>query len=187
MNEEIAKILNEFVSISSEEVEVLTKKWSLKKFNRQENFIEINKPNNLIGFLKKGLLRSYFYDENGDEQTTAFIQQGSFFSDLKSYQTNTPSERNIEALETSEIYILSNNDLVQLRSSIPNLQQFEIKYFEKILKEKIEFQRSLTTLSKKEALKIFIKAYPQAAKFAPRQYIASFLGMTPYTLSRIKL
>ncbi|WP_093667702.1 hypothetical protein [Tenacibaculum sp. MAR_2009_124] len=64
---------------------------------------------------------------------------------------------------------------------------FETKYFEKILKDKINFQRELTQSSKKEALQLFMEEYPQSAKFAPRQNIASFLGMTPYTLSRIKL
>jgi hypothetical protein len=70
---------------------------------------------------------------------------------------------------------------------IPNWQTFEFKYFEKILKDKVNFQRELTIRTKKEALELLINDYPQTAKYAPRQYIASFLGMTPYTLSRIKL
>ena len=56
-----------------------------------------------------------------------------------------------------------------------------------VLGWKVNFQRKLTSGSKKEAYQLFIDTYNQSAKYAPRQYIASFLGMTPFTLSRIKL
>ena len=186
MKEKISKIINDFITIDSDAVDLITSKWVLQEYKVQENFIEIGQQNTVVGFLKKGLLRSYYYDDHGNEQTTAFIEENSFFSELKSYKTNLPSERTIEALEASEIYILTNNDITELRKIIADWQQFEIRYFEKIVKEKIEFQRAVTIGSKKEALELFIKLYPQSSKFAPRQYIASFLGMTPYTLSRIK-
>ncbi|APD07664.1 non-specific serine/threonine protein kinase [Flavobacteriaceae bacterium UJ101] len=188
MKNVVHNIITEFAPVSINETEKLLEKWIARELKQQDNFIEIGQRNNLVGFLKTGLLRSYYYDDNGNEQTTAFIEQGSFFSELKSYQTQEPSERTIEALEPSEIFVLTTNDIKDLRKTIPNWELFEIKYFEKILREKVNFQRELLTKSsKKEALELFIKEYPQSAKYAPRQYIASFLGMSPYTLSRIKL
>jgi CRP-like cAMP-binding protein len=186
MKEELYNKISNFVSITLEDVDKLLEKANICQFKRQENFISIGQKNNVVGYLNKGLLRSYSYDDNGNEQTSAFIEQGVFFSELKSYQTQEPSERTIEAIEPSEIIIWKLNDIQSLREEIPNWQTFEFKYFEKILKDKVIFQRELTTRSKKEALELLINEYPQTAKYAPRQYIASFLGMSPYTLSRIK-
>ena len=187
MEDELYKIISEFVSITFEDIDRLLEKVKVKKLGRQDDFITIGQKNDSVGFLRSGLLRSYFYDEKGNEQTTAFIEPSSFFSELKSYQTSNPSERTIEAIESSEVLIINAKDFDYLRKNIPNWRTFEIKYFEKILKNKVDFQRELTTSSKKEALELFMNEYPYSAKFAPRQYIASFLGMTPYTLSRIKL
>lgn len=187
MKEELYNKVKNFASVTLEDVDKLLKKANICQFKRQENFISIGQKNNVVGYLKKGLLRSYFYDDNGNEQTTAFIEQGVFFSELKSYNTQDLSERTIEAIEPSEIIIWKLSDINSLRETIPNWQTFEFKYFEKILKDKVNFQRELTIRTKKEALELLITEYPQAARYAPKQYIASFLGMTPYTLSRIKL
>ncbi len=187
MKNKLQSIISHFVPLMLDDIDLLVNTWTVKELKRNENFINSGQKNNLVGFLNKGLLRSYYHDDKGNELTTAFIEQNSFFSELKSYQTKKTSERTIEALEPSEIFVLNTTNILELRKRISNWELFEIKYFEKILRDKISFQRELTQSSKKEALELFMKEYPQSAKFAPRQYIASFLGMTPYTLSRIKL
>jgi CRP-like cAMP-binding protein len=187
MNSKIFDIINEYTSITEDDYTHIKKKLNLTPFNRNQNFIEIGQKNKISGFLKKGLLRSYYYDDNGNEITTAFIEENSFFSELISYQTGGISERTIEALEPSIIYIFTEKDINYIRKSIENWEIFERKYYELILKEKVNFQRKLLNCNKKEAYQLFIDTYKQAAKYAPKQYIASFLGMTPFTLSRIKL
>ena len=187
MSRKIFDIINNFTSITEDEFSHIEQKLKLTLFNRNENFIEIGQKNKVLGFLEKGLLRSYYYDDNGNEITTAFIEENAFFTELNSYQTDNPSERAIEALEPSNIYIFTEEDIVEFRKSINNWHIFERQYYELILKEKVNFQRKLTRSTKKEAYQLFIDSYSQSAKYAPRQYIASFLGMTPFTLSRIKL
>jgi CRP-like cAMP-binding protein len=187
MREELYNKISKYASFTIEDVDKLLAKANIGTLKRQENFISIGQIKNAVGYLKKGLLRSCFYDDNGNEHTTGFTEQGVFFSDLKSYQTQEPSARMIQAIEPSEIIIWNLNDIQSLRNEIPSFQVFESKYLEKVLRKKVNFQRELTIRTKKEALELLIKEYPQTAKFAPRKYIASFLGMTPYTLSRIKL
>jgi len=187
MNRKIFDIINSFTSITEKEYGHIAQKLKLTLFNRNENFIEIGQKNKVLGFLEKGLLRSYYYDDNGNEITTGFIEENSFFTELNSYQTDNLSERTIEALEPSNIYIFTNEDLTEFRKSISNWQIFERKYYDWIVKEKIKFHGYITRCTKKEAYQLFIDTYNQSAKYAPRQYIASFLGMTPFTLSRIKL
>ncbi len=187
MSRKIFDLINKFTTVTIGEYACLEQKLRVTPFERTENFIEIGQQNRILGFLDKGLLRSYYYDEEGKEITTAFIEEGAFFSELNSYQSDQPSERAIEALERSDIFILTEEDLKEVRASISNWSVFERKYYELILKEKVNFQRKLYSGSKKEAYQLFVDTYGQAAQYAPRQYIASFLGMTPFTLSRIKL
>ncbi len=187
MSKKVFDLINKFATVSEAEYAVLEQKLKATSFDRNDCFIEIGQKNERLGFLHKGLLRSYYYDDNGNEVTTAFIQENVFFSELNSYQTDKPSERNIEALEPSEISILTSDDLLEVRDAISSWSVFERKYYELILKEKVNFQRKLYSGTKKEAYQLFVDTYRQAAQYAPRQYIASFLGMTPYTLSRIKL
>jgi CRP-like cAMP-binding protein len=187
MSRKIFDIVNSYTSITEEEFDAINQSLKLTLFSKNENFIEIGQKNKVLGFLEKGLLRSYYYDDNGNEITTAFIEENSFFTEINSYQTNNPSERIIEALESSYIYIFTEADIATFRKKISNWHIFERMYYEIILKEKVNFLRKLSSCSKKEAYQLFINTYSQSAKSAPRQYIASFLGMTPYTLSRIKL
>ena len=85
-----------------------------------------------------------------------------------------------------ELLVFDWASLDRLRMLIPNWNQFEQTYLSKVMLDKIHFQRDMANSSAAEAYAHFLKQYPQAAKFAPRNQIASFLGISHYTLSRIK-
>ncbi|WP_093667703.1 hypothetical protein [Tenacibaculum sp. MAR_2009_124] len=79
MKEELHTILNQYAPILINDIDLLISKWTVKELKRQENFITFRQRNNSVGFLRKGLLRSYYHDDKGNEQTTAFIEENSFF------------------------------------------------------------------------------------------------------------
>ena len=179
--------INSTITLPMEAIPVLEENHTLKSYAKGDPFLKAGQKNTILGFLEKGLLRSYFIDDKGNEVTTAFIEEGTFFTDVMSFPTQGISERTLEAVVASEVVVFSQQQLQVLRTSIAVWEQFERLYYQKVLQEKVAFQRKLTQSNVNKAYRLFVAQYKQAAKYAPRKQIASFLGISRYTLSRIKL
>ncbi len=160
---------------------------SINTYSKGEPFLKAGSRNTILGFLQKGLFRSYYIDIEGKEITTAFIEEGTFFTDLNSFSNKSISKRTIEAIENSQVFFFTEKQQEILREKIESWKEFEKLYYGKILKRKVNFQRELTQSNVTEGYRLFSEEYKQAVKYAPRKQIASFLGISPYTLSRIKL
>ena len=148
---------------------------------------EDGKVMNKIGFISSGLFRSFKIDSLGSEITIDFFQRGSFFTDLESYYKQTRSEVSIESLTESSIYFLDRKTINKLYKNVPEFVEFERLYTNKISACLLSFQKKINSLNSNDSYLLFSKMYNQAIKFSPKKYIASFLGMSPFTLSRIKL
>ncbi len=143
--------------------------------------------NNSICFVEAGLLRSFYYDEEGNEITAGFFEENSFCTDLHSFRTGIRSQRSIEAIQDCQLLLLDRKAQRILLERIEHWAYFEQNYISSLLLEKVNFQRKLANSSAQEAYRLFLDKYNQAALYAPRYQIASFLGISPFTLSRLKI
>lgn len=135
--------------------------------------------------IKKGLIRAYFY-KNNKEINTWFGEENQIFYSILPVYANSPSFESIQFLEDSEIYCISNNDLNQLYSLYPQLNVIGRRMAEEVavlLEERI---MSLHTKSALERYSTLIKVQPNLLKRINLGHIASYLGMTQETLSRIR-
>ena len=139
-----------------------------------------------VSYVETGLLRSYFFDQSGKEITAGFIQEENLCTDLISFQSGESSQRNIEALTDCQLHLIDREALLTLREKIPDWTYFEQHYIANMLLRKVDFQRKSANHSASAAYEAFAEMYPQANRYAPRYQIASFLGISPYTLSRLK-
>ncbi len=137
-------------------------------------------------FVKKGLLRSYILDHKGKEHVYMFAPEGWIIGDVESYSFETPSELYIDALEDSEIDVLDSKAMGGI-DELP--KEALVQQINKLTRRIAVLQhRVLMLMSAKAAdrYKEFLKTYPNIVQRVPQKMIASYLGITPEALSKIR-
>ncbi|WP_267740299.1 Crp/Fnr family transcriptional regulator [Myroides injenensis] len=147
--------------------------------------IEEGKLSDYFYFVKKGILRGWtLYD--GKEVTFQFVSEGSFFCGIESFWYDKPSQYTIEALEDTELYILDKKQLKGLiKENVKLLEVFNEYMIERVL----NYQKLLISRIKENPEKRYrhlLKTAPEIIKRVPQHYIASYLGITSVSLSRIR-
>ena len=180
---EISKILQ----LDDNQIQLVKSHLVKNTLSKNDQFLKTYTRNDKIGFIEKGLLRSYSYDDEGNEITHVFFQEGCFFTDLNSYFSNSLSKVFIEALVDCDLYVLNRSSIDIIKDQIPEWTSFEQIYRAQISTCLLDFQRKIIHSSSSDSFTLFSKSYNQAFNFAPKKHIASFLGVSPFTLSRIKI
>ena len=141
---------------------------------------------NYLGFVKKGVLRSYYNHEGGEELSFMFHFDNQFFSDYESILCNTRSNMNIQALEDSEIMLLHKDDLQHLYTKEAYWQEFGRKMSEKIYLDAKKRIEDILYYAPEERYLRLLKESPLLFQHIPQKFISSYLGVTPQSLSRIR-
>lgn len=137
-------------------------------------------------FVNEGLLRAYSVDEKGQERIVMFAQEGWWTSDLYSFLTATPAVLNIEALEDTSVLQLEKVDLERLYLEVPKFERlFRILFQNAFVTHQHRILSSMSQ-SAEDRYRYFLQKYSGLDQRIPQHHIASFLGITPETLSRIR-
>ena len=178
--------LNSVITISEEEFQQFCTSFKPKKLRKKQYLLQSGDVNRYQAFVVKGLLRSYTVDEKDNEHILQFASEGWWIADLSSYLTSEPSILNIDALEDAELLLLDKNAWEASMKSIPVLEH----YFRIILQNHLVAtqKRLLQSLSEtaEEKYTRFLKTYPECLQRMPQHMIASYLGITRETLSRVR-
>lgn len=135
--------------------------------------------------VESGALRVFYLTEL-EEMTIRLGYQGSLITSLASFIKGTPSEFYIDAIRKTKLTVLSKQHLMALVNAHPeNLQQYTT-LLESLITQQIEREIDLLTTSPSERLKRVLARSPHLFQEIPMKYIASYLRMTPETLSRIR-
>lgn len=130
-------------------------------------------------YVHKGLLRSYTIDEKGKEHIFMFAPEDWIMTDMVSQTYHTPSDLFIDALEDTEIEILDREILAQNNT----IEMQKLMKRAAVLQKRVLLLMSATA---KERYEDFIKTYPNIVQRVPQKMIASYLGITPEALSKIR-
>ncbi len=183
----IFKEIEKYIEINSNEKTILLESLKLININKGDIIQEQDKSNDLVGFLEAGILRSYRTDKSGNDITYHFFEEGSFFTDLYSFDKSKKSEVAIEALSNCTIYTFDKKMFKELEYKIENWSCFALQYYQEKSSCLLNFNAKVKNSTAFEAYNLFSKYYKQAIKKSPQKHIASFLGMSKYTISRIRL
>lgn len=139
-----------------------------------------------VAFVVSGKLRNFYIDDAGNEVTCFFVTADSFVSAFTSFLTNTPTHENISALEDTVLRVISKKDIEELSVLIPKMQIFRRIIAENlfiIMEKRIMMLQSQSAHERYEKM---LKENPEILLSVPLQYTASFLGITPQHLSRLR-
>lgn len=141
-----------------------------------------------VFFVHQGLLRYYFNDptEGGQERTGQFFDEGIVVTDAESFLARTPAEQNFEALEKTSVIILPRAILYEGYDQDHAIERFGRLMLEEALIGSQRRASRLLTLQPEDRYRRFVETRPEVARRVPQYLIASYLGLTPESLSRIR-
>ena len=137
-------------------------------------------------FVTKGCLRSYTLDHNGFEHILQFAPADWWIADMYSLLAQQPGNLNIDALEDSEVLLLSKLDQEQLYHDIPKFERFFRIITENSLVSNRQRVIDNMSLSAQERYEAFCKRYPTLIHGLPQKQVAAYIGVTPEFLSKMK-
>ncbi|MGE5313697.1 MAG: Crp/Fnr family transcriptional regulator [Acidobacteriota bacterium] len=174
------------IRLTAKEREFCTRLFVPKSVRRKQYLAQIGDPCRSMFFVTKGALRSYTLDEKGEEHIVQFAIEDWWITDLYSFLTGEPSSTMIDAIEDSELLAIDHPSYELLLERIPKFE----RYYRLLLQGHfIATHRRLaytigTTAEARYAE--FLREHSPIAQRVPQHMIASFLGITPETLSRIR-
>ena len=177
---------NEKVPLTLEEEQIIKTFLTPKKIRKKQYLLQEGDICRSIAFVEKGALREFSVDENGNEQIIQFAIEGWTISDLYSFLTGEPATYNIEALEDSELVLISKSSHEELLKKLP---KYETYIRLQITGAYLAMQKRLTSvlsLTPEERYSNLLQAYANFSQRFPQHMIASHMGLTPETLSRIR-
>ncbi len=178
---------DEKIELTKEEKELSGSFFIPKKMRKKQWLLQEGDVCKYVAFVEKGLLRSFTINDKGHEHITQFAFEGWWIADQVSFLTGEPSEHNIEALEDCELLLLTKLAEDKMLEKIPKLE----RYFRILLQNSLiaTQKRLVSSLSQsaEERYSDLIKACPDTLpQRIPQHMMASYLGITPETLSRIR-
>lgn len=184
--DKLIQFVQQVLPMSRTEAGQLVEKFSPMKNEKNEYVLKAGTVCNASHFIEKGIMRSYTYNLEGNEVTTAFYSENSFASDLLSFFKRSPSREYIQAITDCETWYITYDDMQESFHTIPEFREFgrlNIVGNYSILKERMLSVLQETAEQRYSAL---ISSSPEIYQNVPLKYIASYLGITDTSLSRIR-
>ncbi|MDO9376194.1 MAG: Crp/Fnr family transcriptional regulator [Ferruginibacter sp.] len=186
MFESIHAHLNRCAPVSDEEFAFFDSILELKKVPKKTVLLQEGEVCNFEAYINKGCIRSYYIDENGNEVTLQFAIEDWWVSDIASFHERTPSKMFIEALEDCELLLLSPQTKEELLTRIPSLERmFRLMVQKNLAVLQTRFFKSIST-SAHDKYVDFLEKYPTIPQRVAQHYIASYLGISPEFLSKVR-
>ncbi|HVI47735.1 MAG TPA: Crp/Fnr family transcriptional regulator [Chitinophaga sp.] len=179
-------LLDTYGTLQEEDYEQLHQLLRPVHLSKQDYFIKEGQVCRQLAFIQSGILRSYYVKDNGEEMTDCIMFARQFVTAYSSLITGTPAYEHIQAITDCELLSLDRADLQQLYSSnirwantgrILGEREFVL------MEERI---RSFQQHSSAERYAQLIQLHPRMIQEVPLQYLASYLGITPQHLSRLR-
>lgn len=182
----LKKHINNRVPLTDEEFNICIKFFNSKKLKKHQFLLNEGEICRYIGFVNSGCLRQYSIDNQGAEHIIQFAIEDWWVSDLHSFLSGFPATYNIDALQDSEVLLLDKSARDELLNACPKMERFFRLLIESNhVATNQRISDSLSASAEERYLK-FIKTYPQLFEQVTQNQIASYLGITPQSLSRIR-
>jgi len=174
------------VKITDEEFALATTFFVPKKLRRKQFLLQEGDPCKYIAFVSKGCLRSYSIDEKAEEHIVQFAIEDWWITDMNSFLTSQPAVFNIDALEDSEILLIDKAFQNKLCNVVPNCEHYFRLLLENDKSSSLKRISDFISASAEERYLHFLSRYPEIVRRVPQNLIASYLGIAPQSLSRIR-
>jgi len=186
MYEIIFKHIEEKVQLTPEDKELIQTFFKPKKLKKKQFLVVEGHVCSYLIFVSKGLLKSYNVDEKGNEHINQFSPEGWWTSDMSSFFSGGISFYSIDAMENSDVLLITSEDFEDLTVKVPIMERYFRLLFQNSLITKERRLISSHTHTAEEKYRHLLESNPDLINRIPQNLLASYLGLSPETLSRLK-
>ncbi len=181
--EQLIEYILQFGNLNKQQIELLSNKTTEIELGKDEYFAEAGKTFNQIAFILDGVLRICYYNNQGEEITKYFVEENHFIANP--YEAE-PFTEYIQAATDCKLIVFSAQNWNELSNTIIDWDSITNKIFHKSLMEKMDRRSTLVSEDTTTRYRTFLEKFPMVANRVPLSYIASYLGITQSSLSRIR-
>ncbi|HEY8404769.1 MAG TPA: Crp/Fnr family transcriptional regulator [Flavobacteriales bacterium] len=182
---ELEHYIHAYFPLSKEELVEITKYFHPVQLEKGEYFVKRDRYCDKLGFVRSGYMREHF--ELGDKEVTKWISSKGYFTvDLSAFLFRQPARWNIQAITDCELFVIDYSDYKNIAHVVPKWQELEKLFIAKcfaVMEERIVQHLAMTA---EQRYQLWFETNKPLFQDVPLQYIASMLGMTPETFSRIR-
>jgi CRP-like cAMP-binding protein len=186
MHELLIENIDKKIKLNVKDIGLLKSYFIPKKIRKRQYLLNAGDACQHITFVEKGMLRSFTVDDEGHEHVVQFAIEGGWISDMSSFVSGKEAIYNIEALEDSEVLNLSKQAMDEMMVQLPAME----RYFRLLMQNNIvALQRRVVaymSLTAEEKYLKLMEVAPDIMNRASQQHLASYLSITPETLSRVR-
>lgn len=182
----LLQALKQRVQFSEEDFHEYLKLTKLRFYKRNEHIIQTGEIPAFNVFVSKGIVRTYYLTEEGKERTVRFAEEGWWTGDLECFRGRKPTEQNLQALEDTEIITLTLENWEHAYKTFPWMVKLHAMKLQKETAALTERMGHMLNDSPEANYERLMKERPSLLQRVPQYHIASYLGLAPETLSRIR-
>lgn len=177
---------NKYAKISEADLEQIEKLMVKRFVKKRRSLLNEGDISRYIYFVEKGALRSFTIDKEGVEHVVQLALEDHWVADLSSFVTQKPGNISIEAIEDTEVLLLPHHGLEVLYNQVPAMERYFRQLFQRAYVNAQHRFNSTVSQNAEERYRQLLSDLPAVAARVPLTYIASYLGITPESLSRVR-
>jgi len=177
--------IQNLIRLTPAEIGIVTSLFKEKTYKKGDLFLEEGRICKQVGFVVKGLMR-YYINHDGEEKTYAFSQENEYACNYESFLPQKPSSKIIQALEDSIVFSISYDDLQLLYANVSEGERFGRIAIEAVFIQLLQDINSFYTETPELRYERFINTHADLQQRISQYHIASFVGVKPQSLSRIR-
>jgi len=185
MREKLKSFLLEKLKGNDEDLDLVISKFNNLEVKKNEVILKEGDICDYCYFIVEGCIQVFIYDINGNESTRDFLLENNFVSELNSFNNFVPSKEYLRAIENTKLLKINRKDFQDLLNSIPNFSNIYRQILEVTYSSSIYRINTLISMSASERVRWLIKNNNKLVTRLSNKQIASYLGISPETLSRI--
>jgi CRP/FNR family transcriptional regulator, anaerobic regulatory protein len=186
MQTKLIETISSKVNLSAADIILIKSYFEPVSFAKNEIIEEQDKIPEYLYFIISGFMRLFYYDDNGDEVTTHFVTPSGFIASYLSLIHETKAVENVECITDCKLLKIHKLKFKELVDKSDNFKSYSLLIFQNAFSNIQARANDLATLSAEQRYKKLLQEKPELLQNIPIQYIASYLGMKPESLSRIR-
>ena len=183
---QLKETIYNLVPKQQQKIDYILSHFQHKRILKDDFFVEAGEKCNEVAFIKSGIIRFFYINQHHEETTCYFAFPAEFITSKYSFNTKKDSKESLQAVIDTELWVIKRDDIEKLYAEIPEVQGITSNAYEKlssILQKRIAM---LQINSAEERYDYLLKHHSVLLQTVPLRYVASFIGVTPQHLSRLR-
>ncbi|ASZ13502.1 Crp/Fnr family transcriptional regulator [Chitinophaga pendula] len=179
-------LILQFGDLNEQQIDLLLSKTKTLEFKKDDYFSEAGKVPRYVGFVVTGIFRFCYYNNKNEEITNYFVDEGNFVSDNVKFESQLEASEYIQAVTDCKVVAFSKKDWDDISHTIVGFEMIKANIIKKCLMLAMERRSPLVSEDATTRYLYFIETFPTLVNRIPLSYVASYLGITQQSLSRIR-